>query len=265
MEKKRLAILLLAISLCFPITLLAETVVLKSGKMIEGEMLEKTDEYIKIDFHGIALTYFFDEISDIDGEKPAVFSAKKEELSTQTTEYPQEEQVKQEGEYYTNDEYGIKIWHPSNWQVFDKNVHPKIFKSLSPPGATASEAGLICAFSSGKDWNNLNPLIMLIVQQVSEDTRDLPAENVALVLEGDLKQFGFAASNIEYPSVITVNGKKLVKYTVISTIRGKELKTVSYEFIKGVKLYKIMCTTDLSAFDRVKIDFKNIAESIEVY
>jgi hypothetical protein len=40
--------------LCF-----AETIVLKSGKTIEGKLIEKTDEHIKIDFQGVPLTYFF--------------------------------------------------------------------------------------------------------------------------------------------------------------------------------------------------------------
>ena len=44
----------------------AETIVFKSGAAIEGKLLEKTDKYIKIDFQGVPLTYFFDEIESID-------------------------------------------------------------------------------------------------------------------------------------------------------------------------------------------------------
>jgi len=46
----------------------AETIVLKSGKTVEGNLIEKTDKYIKIDFQGIPLTYFFDEVQSINGE-----------------------------------------------------------------------------------------------------------------------------------------------------------------------------------------------------
>ena len=54
----------------------AETVVLKSGKTLQGKIIEKTDKYIKIDIEnlGIPLTYFFDDIETIDGReasKPA--------------------------------------------------------------------------------------------------------------------------------------------------------------------------------------------------
>ena len=68
MTKKKIIILTLAISFCFPAFVFAETIVLKSGKSVEGKLIEKTDKYIKIDFMGVPLTYFFDEIESIDGK-----------------------------------------------------------------------------------------------------------------------------------------------------------------------------------------------------
>ncbi|MDD5108036.1 MAG: tetratricopeptide repeat protein [Candidatus Omnitrophica bacterium] len=65
-------LLLLICSLCFPNILVAETVTLKSGKTIEGKITEKTDKYIKIDFDGMPLTFFLDEIKSIDERKEAV-------------------------------------------------------------------------------------------------------------------------------------------------------------------------------------------------
>jgi len=50
----------------------AEIIVLKSGKTMEGKLIEKTDKYIKIDFQGVPLTYYFDEIQSIDGEEPCL-------------------------------------------------------------------------------------------------------------------------------------------------------------------------------------------------
>lgn len=66
MNKKRLLTLLLV--LCFPISIFAETIVLKSGKIVEGKLIEKTDKYIIIDFQGISLTYYLDEVESIDGK-----------------------------------------------------------------------------------------------------------------------------------------------------------------------------------------------------
>jgi len=59
-----IGILFLSVSSVF-----AETIVLKSGETVEGKLIEKTDKYIKIDFQGVPLTYFFDEVKSIDGAK----------------------------------------------------------------------------------------------------------------------------------------------------------------------------------------------------
>lgn len=44
-------------------------ILLKSGKTIEGEIIEETEEYIKVNFHGVAITYYFDDIESIDGRR----------------------------------------------------------------------------------------------------------------------------------------------------------------------------------------------------
>jgi len=65
----------------------AETVVLKSGEKIEGKILQKTDSYIKVDFQGIPLTFYLDEIKIIEPEKlgfttkePATYEINDEEI-----------------------------------------------------------------------------------------------------------------------------------------------------------------------------------------
>ena len=45
---------------------LADVVHLKSGKTIEGKIIEKTDEKIKIDYQGLEITFFQDDIDKID-------------------------------------------------------------------------------------------------------------------------------------------------------------------------------------------------------
>jgi hypothetical protein len=39
-----------------------ETIVLKSGKKVNKKILEKTNQYIKVDYDGVAVTYYLDEI-----------------------------------------------------------------------------------------------------------------------------------------------------------------------------------------------------------
>lgn len=63
-------ILMSALIMCLfsSVVAFAEVIVLKSGKSAEGKLIEKTDEYIKIDFLGVPLTYYFDDINSIDGD-----------------------------------------------------------------------------------------------------------------------------------------------------------------------------------------------------
>lgn len=71
MHKKVILFLIMLCIVYFSNVVFAETITLKSGKKIEGKIIEKTDKYIKLDFYGASLTYFIDEIEFIDGQKIA--------------------------------------------------------------------------------------------------------------------------------------------------------------------------------------------------
>ena len=47
----------------------ADTVYFKDGKSIEGQIIEKTDEYVRLDFEGMILTYWLDEIERLEINK----------------------------------------------------------------------------------------------------------------------------------------------------------------------------------------------------
>ena len=54
--------------LAFYTSLLADTLTLKSGQKIEGKIVEKTDQYVKIDFQGVVLEYLQEEVASIIGD-----------------------------------------------------------------------------------------------------------------------------------------------------------------------------------------------------
>ncbi|MDD5432426.1 MAG: trypsin-like peptidase domain-containing protein [Candidatus Omnitrophica bacterium] len=78
MKNGRLLSLILLFSLCFSSLVFAETIVLKSGKTVEGKIVERTDKYIKVDFYGVQVPYFLNDIKSIDGNS---ISKAKESLS----------------------------------------------------------------------------------------------------------------------------------------------------------------------------------------
>ncbi len=49
----------------FSKSVFADDIVLKSGRIVKGSITEQTDEYVKIDFQGVNLTYWKDDIKEI--------------------------------------------------------------------------------------------------------------------------------------------------------------------------------------------------------
>ena len=68
--KKNEILGVIAIFLCIYICVsaFAATITFKSGKEVEGEIIERSQDFIKIDFLGMPVTYYYDEIESIDGE-----------------------------------------------------------------------------------------------------------------------------------------------------------------------------------------------------
>lgn len=60
-------------------TALADVVLLKSGREISGEILEQTDEFVKVNFKGVDLTFYMDEVDLVNGEEPVLENAEAEE------------------------------------------------------------------------------------------------------------------------------------------------------------------------------------------
>ena len=48
----------------------SQTVLLKSGQKVEGRIIEQTDKYVKLEFQGVELTFYDDEISFIEPDSP---------------------------------------------------------------------------------------------------------------------------------------------------------------------------------------------------
>lgn len=61
----RVSIVLLLVLGCFFSLAFADTIILKSGKEVEANIIEKNDDHIVVDFHGVDLTYYNDEITEI--------------------------------------------------------------------------------------------------------------------------------------------------------------------------------------------------------
>ncbi len=71
-------VMFVVISLFFAAHLSAETVMLKTGQRVEGKITERTDKYVKMDFQGVELVYYQDEIASITDEGRSTTASGKE-------------------------------------------------------------------------------------------------------------------------------------------------------------------------------------------
>lgn len=72
----------LLIAFSFPHTAFTETIVFKWGNKVEARIVEKTDEYIKLETGGVQLIYRLEDIQSIDGKSPFLLS---KEASSETS------------------------------------------------------------------------------------------------------------------------------------------------------------------------------------
>ncbi|MCK9573271.1 MAG: hypothetical protein M0R20_02570 [Candidatus Omnitrophica bacterium] len=59
------------VSLLFLGNAFCDTIILKSGKQVEGSIKTRTDDAVKVDIEGITITYYFTDIKSINGENVA--------------------------------------------------------------------------------------------------------------------------------------------------------------------------------------------------
>ena len=66
MDQVKIYIFAAVFCFCFLELGFSETVVLKNGQKVEGKITEKTDKYVKLEFEGVVLVYYNDEIASIE-------------------------------------------------------------------------------------------------------------------------------------------------------------------------------------------------------
>lgn len=154
--------------LCFGGNVFSESITLKSGKVIEGKIIEDTEKYIKLDYMGVALTYWKDDIERI--EKPSETAPLGE---TSAQKQPEEEVVK------------IKI---KNKVVPSKEEIQEFINKLDLIGSSMTTIMATALEEIGKiKETNLNNQHRTIWQKAVADMNDKIAEIKALKAPDDCK------------------------------------------------------------------------------
>jgi hypothetical protein len=90
----------------------ADVIFLKSGKTVEGKIIEKNDEYVKMRVFGVDLKYYSDEIASVNKEHLKTTPAPSESGRIQIAVTTAESQPK----IFRDEELGYSLVYPSSWQ-----------------------------------------------------------------------------------------------------------------------------------------------------
>ncbi len=74
-------------------TVFAETIHFKDGKTVNAKILQKGSSEVKVDLNGMTMTYYVDEIQDIDGQAIDAAAPKAPEETTSVSQAPQEKKA----------------------------------------------------------------------------------------------------------------------------------------------------------------------------
>lgn len=188
-------------SLVLSLSVSADTIHLKNGKTVEGEIKEENENYVVIKAYGIDLTYYNDQIDSVEKASPKeeIQNYKQEEpeiLEQETGEqeplnlpeeeitFPDQEEMVlpeevqkdvpikpretlQEGQYYSKD-FQFKMVVPSGWTVLDAYTNVEYFKQAQSDLAGQDPSLLACVLVKGQITGLGIPGISLIVQPVPE-------------------------------------------------------------------------------------------------
>jgi len=131
------------ISLLFLGNVFCDTIILKSGKQVEGSIKERTNDAVKVDMEGVVITYYLMDIDSINGQKVIIESVTvTEKVSPQTTPVPAETYPGGKDE-----SSGLQVpgdqeeTIPETSAPSSFKVSPGLEKSTVPPGLAAGVVG----------------------------------------------------------------------------------------------------------------------------
>jgi len=216
----------------------AETIYLKSGKKYKGEIVEKTDKYIKVDIGiGLPITFFVDEIEKVDSETTLDNTAVGDNI-------------------YVDNKYDISISGPDGW-------HKTLGKEFIGEAAK-TQLNLLVVFSKLPfGTREQNPNINLGVELLQPEK--FPIKDAIEYLE-----YGQALGEETFPgySVISpvteVNINNIIgariEYSINSGF-GPKAQILQYCFVKDKYAFIITATAREDIFEGNKGIFKNSLES----
>jgi len=121
----RIKILLLLVLFFLSVTnVFADTILFKSGKTIEGNIIEQTGEAVKLEVEGIPLTYYVSDIDSINGQKLGGVSSSSDSSNTTVSVQENSSNQTQPGKTIIQSEVENIVPAPAEVKPIDKETLP---------------------------------------------------------------------------------------------------------------------------------------------
>jgi hypothetical protein len=123
MGKMKLCISCVIFLVSFAGTGFSETIILKSGQRVDAKITENTEQYVKLDFLGVELVYYKDEIASIVPGNDVVSPQLKSLYQAYSSSLNIPPKPKEERLFI--DVGGRSLWKQSLWfQAFSEAIYP---------------------------------------------------------------------------------------------------------------------------------------------
>jgi len=111
----------------------AETVYLKTGQKREGKIIEKTKDYLKMDFYGSTLVYFADEVESINSAPFEKYSPISTDIDAELLDAGMLQEPSADGIYGLNG-VTVRIKAPRGWKLISRDgSDPEAGLQFMPP------------------------------------------------------------------------------------------------------------------------------------
>jgi hypothetical protein len=235
---------------------------MKSGKVIEGEIVEDTPAHVKVMREGHALTYFKMDIDRIDQDKPAA-KVKPDEKKPEGIVIPQQpdalvseiapvapvQELLLQTQDHQDQARGFSCKYPADWRAKDDATGQVL-------GAFATE--LWCVFSSG---TALKP-----VPAVVAGTRERPAQCKAYedYMQWIKEKSVGTGELFSDPALIFVNGERGMRWAQKSTVVDVAVIAESLMLFGGKDLFIVTVYVPSGEYPAYRGVIKTIFESIRL-
>lgn len=229
----------------------SDTIILKSGKVIEGELTKETEDYIKIKTSGFVLTYFKDAIKEHKKDPVLEKENKKKKLKEIAADLVNDEAKNDEDQktlflnVYDNKHVSIK--KPAIWD----EVRQYIFPYQSYGEIDLAKISHKAAYDEG----------LLVVSQKERPKKPMAFNVIAKYVVQEIDKNKIK----NRPKVKYLNGERVVNFAQLKKYNSKPVIADITIFFRGKRWYVVELVVKEEDFLAYRNMFKEILESIELH